>query len=322
MGRILIIEDDKTLAQLFDKFIKENGHDSIVAYRGYDGLNILAEKEVDIVVLDLSLPDVPGMKVLQNIQEQFPDVRVIIITGVYHDIETAIKAFREGVVDYLLKTIDMEMLSKKLLFSIQKTLQQASLEKNLRKVGGETRDVSIVFADVQGFTRIVESNKNKPEELLISLNDLFDSLSSVVYSYGGVVDKFVGDCVFSVFENHERFEQNHCERATFAAVEMRRVASSVTFLEGPNILLNIGINSGKVIGGLVGSMWRKEYTIFGDVVNAAARLAETAHDGKILLTKNTCSQLDSALFESLKMDFYGDIKVKNREELLSTYVIK
>jgi adenylate cyclase len=152
-------------------------------------------------------------------------------------------------------------------------------------LGGERRTITVMFADVVGFTPMTE--QLAPEHVVTILNELFTILTGIVFRHGGTVDKFVGDCVMALW-GAPTPHADHARRALEAAEDM------LSWLEtgnarwqqqyGVSIQLAIGIHTGEVIVGNIGSEQRMEYTAIGDVVNVAARLETIARPQQILVT--------------------------------------
>lgn len=155
-------------------------------------------------------------------------------------------------------------------------------------LGGRRTQVSVLFADVVGFTPLAEARG--AEQVVALLNELFSVLTEVVFRHGGTVDKFVGDCIMAVWGAPVAAD-DHAARALAAAEDMMR------FLETANegwkekydieIRLGIGVNSGEAIVGNIGSDKRMEYTVIGDVVNVAARLEAIAQPNQVLVAGAT-----------------------------------
>ncbi|WP_438027882.1 adenylate/guanylate cyclase domain-containing protein [Sorangium sp. So ce233] len=155
-------------------------------------------------------------------------------------------------------------------------------------LGGKRAAVSVLFADVVGFTPLAESRD--AERMVALLNELFSMLTEIVFRHGGTVDKFIGDCVMAVW-GAPLPQADHARRALAAAEDMMR------FLETANeewrerydieIRLGVGVNSGEAIVGNIGSDKRMEYTVIGDVVNVAARLEAIAAPNQVLVSEET-----------------------------------
>ena len=132
---------------------------------------------------------------------------------------------------------------------------------------GERRLVTVLFADIPGFTSLAE--RMDPERLRDLMNACFDHLVPCVEEYGGTVDKFMGDAVMALFGAPVAHD-NDAERAIRAALDMRRALSSFTSGAGVDLSLHIGINTGLVLAGSVGGGNRTDYLVMGDAVNVAA----------------------------------------------------
>jgi adenylate cyclase len=152
-------------------------------------------------------------------------------------------------------------------------------------LGGTRRSITVMFADVVGFTPLTE--QLAPEHVVTILNELFTILTGIVFRHGGTVDKFVGDCVMAMW-GAPSDQPDHARRALEAAEDM------MSWLETGNarwqqrygiaIQLAIGIHTGEAVVGNIGSEQRMEYTAIGDVVNVAARLEGIARPQQILVT--------------------------------------
>ncbi len=143
-------------------------------------------------------------------------------------------------------------------------------------LAGERKLVTIMFADVSGFTQL--SERLDPEEVRELMNDCFDHLVPVVQKYEGTVDKFIGDEIMALFgapKAHER----HVEMACHAALDLFATIDAFNRQKDVNLALHIGINTGLVIAGGIGSEGRQSYSVMGDAVNLAARLKDAAGSG-------------------------------------------
>ncbi|REG36453.1 class 3 adenylate cyclase [Archangium gephyra] len=156
------------------------------------------------------------------------------------------------------------------------------------RLGGERREVTILFADVVGFTKLSESQP--PEIIVALLNELFTFATEIIQRRGGIIDKFIGDCVMAVWGS----PQSHSDdalRAVQAAEDLRRwldVGNRRWRARwGIEIQLAIGIHTGPAVAGNVGSEKRMEYTVIGDTVNVAARIESMAQPGQILVSEAT-----------------------------------
>lgn len=161
------------------------------------------------------------------------------------------------------------------------------------KLGGERKEITVLFADVVAFTPLAE--KHPPEHVVAILNELFTFLTEIVFKHGGIVDKFVGDCVMAVFGAPYQHEDDAL-RAIRCAEEMLRwiETGNVKWRKdlGRELQLGIGVSTGEAVVGNIGSEKRMEYTVIGDTVNIAARLETLAQPGQILMTTQTANRVD------------------------------
>lgn len=148
----------------------------------------------------------------------------------------------------------------------------------------ERRRVTVMFADLSGFTALAEGMD--PEQARALINDCFEQLVPVVERYGGTVDKFVGDAVVALFGAPVAHE-NDPERALRAALEMRDALAVFNTERGTDLGLHFGINTGPVVAGGVGSTNRQEYSVIGHPVNLAARLEDASARGEIFVGPDT-----------------------------------
>jgi len=183
-------------------------------------------------------------------------------------------------------------------------------------IEGERRQVTVVFADLSGFTPLAE--RLGPEEVTLVVSDCMKELIEAVYQYEGMVHQIIGDCVMAVFGAPIALEDD-AERALRAALAMRER------LEGFNkrwleklkepLALHIGINSGAVITGNVGTDVRLSYNVMGDTVNVASRLQGVASRGQILVTQSTY-RLTHGVFEFRPLE---PVRVKGKKDALAVF---
>nr|WP_279306574.1 adenylate/guanylate cyclase domain-containing protein [Microvirga solisilvae] len=157
------------------------------------------------------------------------------------------------------------------------------------KLGGERRNLSILFCDVRGFTSLSERLKDQPERLTSLINRLLDPLSEAVLKEGGTIDKYMGDCVMA-FWNAPLPRPDHPQRAVSAALHMMEAVSALNETlrreegeDAPVFAVGIGINTGDCVVGNVGSRWRYDYSVLGDTVNLASRLESLSKEYKVSL---------------------------------------
>jgi len=160
------------------------------------------------------------------------------------------------------------------------------MKKNDSPIESELRQATVLFADISGFTAM--SEKMHPEEVTAIMNQCFRMMGECIDCNGGRIDKFIGDCVMVVFGVPDTLEKAP-QKAINTALEIRN--SVYQFNKEKNLAIpldvHIGINSGVVLSGMVGSEQKQEYTVMGDTVNLASRLEDASDRGQILVGQLT-----------------------------------
>ncbi len=164
-------------------------------------------------------------------------------------------------------------------FVSPQVLERLMADPDGLSLGGETRDVTVLFADVRGFTAISALLKRQPRLLAEVINGILSPLTEIVLAHGGTIDKYMGDCVMA-FWGAPVDDPRHAANALRAAQAMlaampainRELAEAFPDLKLPTIEIGVGVNSGDCIVGNVGSRRRFDYSVLGDPVNVASRL--------------------------------------------------
>lgn len=182
-------------------------------------------------------------------------------------------------------------------------------------LGGERRDVTVLFCDIRGFTAI--SAPMPPEEVIAMLNEHMTALTQCVHRHHGVVDKFVGDLIMAVFgvpESQGR-DADHAARCALDMMAARRALNSIT--THPRLEMGIGLASGPCVAGCMGSENRLNYTVLGERVNLASRLCAAASAGQIVLDSATAAQLG----EAFAREPLPDLALKGIPEPVAAYAL-
>jgi adenylate cyclase len=200
----------------------------------------------------------------------------------------------------------------------------------MAKLGGEKREVTVLFSDVRGFTTF--SEKHSPEEVVAILNEYLGAMTDIVLKWEGTLDKFIGDAIV-VFWNAPHPRENHAELALECAVDMVRKLNQLHDKwdrEGkPKLSCGVGINTGEVVVGNIGAEGKKmDYTVIGDHVNLGARVESLTRkfDTDILITEMTLAKLKGVIESgALKgMEIRGErrVIVKGKEHPVTMYAVK
>lgn len=183
-------------------------------------------------------------------------------------------------------------------------------------LGGEKKELTVMFADIDGFTTVSEALE--PEHLVSVLNNYFQGITNVVLENKGTLDKYIGDAVMAFFGAPVHFD-DHAQKACATALSLNlklnnpEKISEVVF-KG----ITIGINSGNMVVGNIGSEKRFDYTVIGDAVNIGSRLESLnkIYDTNIIIGENTKKQLNATLFLTRELDY---VRVKGKHQAISIY---
>ena len=190
-----------------------------------------------------------------------------------------------------------------------------------RELGGRDVNASVVFADIVGFTRM--SEQMTATEVSTLLNTYFSYIDLASHVCHGHVDKYIGDCAMLLFGAPED-DPDHTFHAVYCAILIQQVVeqlNAIRISQGKRIVeFHIGVNSGIMLAGNMGSMSRMEYTVLGDAVNLASRLASESAASGILVDDNIA--LDEAICQQVEFEFYEKLSMKGKLESVNTYSIK
>jgi len=160
------------------------------------------------------------------------------------------------------------------------------------RLGGANQKVSIMFADIRGFTAMSENMA--PEKVVEILNEYFTRVTDVIFDFGGTLDKYIGDAVMAVF-GAPISKGNDAANAVRAGIEIQKLLLEMNrdaaARNWPELHVGIGINTGIVTAGNIGSPKRLDYTVIGDTVNTASRLMSNAARGQLLVSIDTAADL-------------------------------
>jgi len=184
------------------------------------------------------------------------------------------------------------------------------------RLGGERRDIAVLFVDIRGFTTMSESLQ--PEQVVDILNEYLNLTSQSIFHNQGTLDKFIGDATMAVF-NAPMDLDDYVFKAVCAAYDMRKGAEvlekKLTEQFGNSVQFGIGVNCGPAIVGNIGSEKRMDYTAIGDTVNTAARLESNAKRGEILISEAVYERVK----DRIEAEPVGELSLKGKAQKILTY---
>ena len=345
MAKILVVDDEADLEllvkQKFRRKIRENVYEFVFAQNGEDALQKLLEHpDIDVMLSDINMPVMDGLTLLNRLAESNAILKAVMVSA-YGDMQNIRTAMNRGAFDFVCKPVDFEDLDVTIEKTLQHVLQtRATLaaikENNILKMyvdenvlnfmtskeyeksllQNETVHATALFIDICGFTAVTESTP--ADQVITIINKLFDIIVKEVIAQNGHVDKFMGDAVMAVFRG-----DYHLDRAIDVALAVREQIKKVEGLTANDKTfkpeVSIGINSGEMISGNIGSasLKRLDYTVIGDAVNVAQRLQTTAKAGQIIITEDVYEMTK----ESFKCQKIGEVTLKNKVKPVVIYEV-
>ena len=321
--RILIADDDFYTRDILRNYLENAGCEVVDFDNGGDAhLAILNGYRPDLALLDIQMPRMDGLALCRWLKSEGRTrlIPVIIVTA-FDAEDEKLNAIESGADDFVGKPFNATVLLtrvrsllrlKKLHDDLERSntvLSQvltryvspevasvilADPEKHL-KLGGQTRFVTVLFADLRGFTRFTE--RNPADQVVEALNLLFTRLSDPIYDNGGTLDKYLGDAILS-FWGAPLQREDDAHWSLRAAIGMQAAFQDIQSDPENEILkplgLGIGIHSGEAIVGNIGSERVMDYTVIGDTANIARRMQEMARPGEILISQSTLRLVPAA----------------------------
>ncbi|MBF8456266.1 response regulator [Kaistella sp. G5-32] len=341
MTKILVVDDEADLETLirqkFRQKIREQVYDFVFAENGREALEkIDIQKEIDIILCDINMPEMDGLTLLSKVGEQHPLMKTVMVSA-YGDMENIRTAMNGGAFDFITKPVNFHDLELTIEKTIKQVLQikntlKAIKENNILKMyvdqnvlsfmetrefessftDNEMIEATVVFIDICGFTSI--SEKESPDKVVKLLNNYFDVMVKEIIAQNGIVDKFIGDCVMAVFKG-----DFHLDRAIDASIAIRNSINKLPIENGFSPKVSIGINSGEMISGNIGSVTLKrlDFTVIGDAVNTSQRLQCSAAVGQIVIPEKCYEKVK----KSFTCEKIGSISVKNKTEEIIIYEV-
>jgi len=251
----------------------------------------------------------------QKGQSSFTRKDLQLLTGIVRYVAMAVANAQ------LLKKIELEARSKaqfERLLSPSVVEQVMSGKVKLEK-GGELREITILFADIRGFTAM--AHRSEATHIVAMLNRYFEMVVDVVFKHGGTVDKYIGDEVMVLFGAPVDME-DAADKAVACALEMQAALERFNIDRerhgDDKIQIGVGINSGEVVVGSIGSSQTMQYTCIGDAVNVASRLTDMAKSGQVIISENTLARLSG----KANCEVLPPVPLKGIDGELKAYMVK
>jgi len=334
--RVLVVDDTEANIDILVETLA-NHYKVSVALDGESALEIIQLNRPDLILLDIMMPDMDGYEVCNRLKKDplTRDIPIIFVTAKSEESDET-KGLDMGAVDYITKPFSPPIVQARVKTHLTLKLMRQRVEdafgrhvhpsvaelilSGRLKTDGEMKTVTLLFSDLRNFTSFAE--QNHPQVVFARINEYYSAMTEIIHRFGGVVLLYVGDEIDAVF-GAPFSDDHHSDKAVQAALEMRQALSELnagfrslgqrTFHHG------IGIHSGPVLAGVVGSTERQTYTMVGDTVNVASRVSDLCkvYKNDILISQQTI-QLLTQKYDLIPL---APTQIKGRSEDIVVYQI-
>lgn len=319
-GRILVVDDDRANRDILWRRLSPMGYEVVLAVNGRDALAQVATDAIDLVLLDILMPQLDGFEVLKQLKADpaTQNIPVIMLSAV-DDIETVVRCIELGADDYLPKPFPTPLLRARVRACLSNKRLSDQLRKYTEWLFGKTlfsqavgsphsltlarKERSVLFADIRGFTQWTE-NAN-PEEVVQMLNRYFEAAEKIWRPSQIIKVEYTGDEIMGVFPN--------TEAALQVAFALQQRAGML--LRNLDLDLGIGVHAGPVIEGIMGSTDVKSYCFVGDTINSGRRICDEAAGGQILIS----APAYAIVRDTVEVGPPIDLRAKGKAEPLRVY---
>jgi class 3 adenylate cyclase len=319
---VLVVDDSRTLRRILVRELNSLGLTNIVeAGDGLEAIEVVKSKPIDLMLLDMEMPELDGLGVLQVLKsdETYKQLPIIVISGA-DQFDKTIKCIEIGAEDYLPKPFDPILLRARIFSSLEKKrlrdldqehLQMLNKEKELlefeqmkteklmlnilpkpiaerlkrgeKNISGSYPEVTILFSDLVGFTKM--SSQKSAADLVKLLNDLFSRFDRRAENLGLEKIKTIGDAYMAV-GGLPIPRSDHAEITADMALGMFEDLAAFNAENNADLNMRIGLNSGSVVAGVIG-FTKFSYDLWGNTVNTASRMESTSLPGRIQISPAT-----------------------------------
>jgi len=347
--KVLLVEDDPSAQTEFERMVQRENlpYDCAIAASVAEVRQALAREKFDIVITDHTLGDGAGFDVLslaagtpvifiadagnqdmlaQAIQAGAADC---LDKDIYFGYLKALPGAIRNTIRYVLQREQVALLQQQLRdtnkhldyivrhFVPTNVAERLVTQTELPHLGGQRRIVSVLFADVRGYTSLAEALA--PEVVMNWLNRNFAIMSKLIAEYGGTITHYAGDQIMAIFNAPDE-QPDHAIRAVRAALKIQAALLSINRRapdeHGPSVVqVGIGINTGPAVAGYLGFEDRFDYTVIGDTTNVAARLSSAAHSSEVLLGPQTLQAVRGHVYTRE----VGLMRLKGKSEPVMVY---
>jgi adenylate cyclase len=351
-GSLLVVDDDEMNRDMLGRRLERRGYTVARAADGQRALAMLDTQTFDVVLLDIMMPGISGLEVLRILRERHAMADLPVIMATARDQSgDVVEALRLGANDYVTKPLDFpvvlarvetQLSLKRAKAEIQQLAEQLAVRNQFiratfgryltdevvasvldspegLRLGGERRTITFLVADLRGFMPL--SERLAPEQVVAILNRYVETMVEVILPYQGTIQELMGDGLL-VFFGAPIWREDDAPRAVACAVAMQLAMAAVNAQnrrEGlPDVEMGIGIHTGEVVVGNIGSYKRTKYGAVGSAVNLAFRIETYTIGGQILISEATRREVGPVLRSAGPLQ----VEAKGVEQPITLYEVQ
>ncbi len=340
LGHVLVVDDNRLNRLKLARGLEQQGYSVNTAENGREALEMLRSTSFELLLLDIMMPVMDGFQVLEEMKSDpgLRDIPVIVISAL-EEMDSVVKCIEMGAEDHMPKPFDPTLLNARIGASLEKKRLRDEVVEQLnfiRDIFGKyvpesvakqivagkgvleptQTTATILYTDIESFTSTAESVP--PKQVVQMLNEYFPAVIEPITRHGGVVNQFQGDAMLVTF-NIPIQDSQHADHAVNAALEIQKLLKGRTFAGIP-LRTRIGINTGEVIAGNVGTGDRMNYTVHGDAVNLAARLEQLnkQHGTLVLISESTVALLNG----EHPIEPLGEVEIRGKTQSVRIFSLR
>ena len=332
--KIMIVDDEPVNIQVLINNLSVLKYDVTQASNGFEALEIIENGfRPDLILLDVMMPRMSGYEVCQIIREKFPAIELpIVMLTAKNQVTDLVEGFNSGANDYLSKPFSKGELLARIKTHIRLAKINAAYgrfvpHEFLNFLGQESivdvklgdqiqKEMTVMFSDIRSFTTLSEGMS--PEENFAFLNDYLSRVSPVIRDHNGFIDKYIGDAIMALFPG----SANDAVTGAIAMQKQVNIYNEERQQAGQKpISIGVGLHTGSLMLGTIGSQDRMESTVIADAVNLAARLEGLTklYGAGILISHKTLCSLDYR--QEQKFRFLDRVMVKGKKAAVAIFEV-
>jgi class 3 adenylate cyclase len=323
-GTLLVVDDNELNRDMLSRRLRSRGYAVVTAENGQEALERMKSQRFDLILLDIMMPVMSGLDVLKVIRNRYTVAELPVIMATAKDQGAdVVEALTMGANDYVTKPLDfpvvlaraetqlnlkrameeikrlaneLEKRNRFIKYTFGRYLSEEVVDRLLEtkeglRLGGEKREVTLLLADLRGFTAMAD--RFTPEQVVRVLNKYLGTMADIIVGHQGTIDEFIGDAILAIFGAPETREDD-AARACACAAAMQLAMKEVNAFnrrEGlPEVEMGIAVNTGQVIVGNIGSQTRAKYGVVGTHVNLAGRIEGFTVGDQVLVSASTIAK--------------------------------